>query len=494
MERPRIRNNSGTALITVMLLSTIGLIYVAGMMTSLSPVYMKVTQGKQEKILRSASEASLDWAISELNKSAKGQSGAIADDSTVDDSSVSTTSVPSSVLGDNGNCVVTSFVSVKNITAPSGSYLYDELLDSSNAASQLTSNGWRLVTGTAHLGNRTRRIQVVLKPSYVTQSSTSSQTTTTVVAGEPLKMPFSAWAMFSRGNFSANGNIITNGYDSRDGAYGGANVDALAGDVGSSGTAALTGSVSLGGDLNVYTAGSSSASGGTNSVVKGTLNTNGDQSGFTEGVNTGTGLPTSEQSDSLNTNLNAAPPSFPPAPTAPAGATNFGAISLSGNKTQTIVGPIDVIVSSIQVSGNAQLIINSSAGPVNIYVQGAASATPIHINGNGISNNGLPTGLRIFYNGSGDTHINGNADFKGLIYGPNSNVQINGNAHFYGSVVGKQMDIVGNSQFHYDKAFADTTISPYYTVAQQVTTTTTTPVTVYTKTMTDRRVVSWREL
>ncbi len=501
MDKPRIRSRAGTALITVMLLSAVGLISVAAMMTSLSPVYSKVTQGKQEKILRAAGEASLDWAISELNKTASGLSGAVADDTTPyiaggsgsDTTSVATTSVPSSVLGDNGNFVVTASVIVRDTTAPSSSYLYDELLDKDFAGSQVTSNGWRSVTGTATVGNRTRQIQVILKPTYLTQSATTNVTTTQVVAGEPLKVPYASWAMFSRGDFSANGNVETDGYDSRLGSYA-ATKDLMAGDVGTSGKGTINGNVKIGGDLNIYTTGAGSASATGNALVKGNVNTNGSSSGFTEGSNTGTGLPASEQSESLNTNLNAAAPTFPSAPTAPAGATNMGAVSISGNSTQTIVGPKDVIVSSLQVSGNGKLIINSSAGPVNIYVQGASGATPISISGNGISNNGVPTGLRMFYNGNGATSLSGNADFKGMIYAPNSNMTVSGNAESYGSLVGQKITLSGNGKFHYDKALGDTSLAAYYTVAQEITTTTTTPVVTTTKTMTDRRVVSWREL
>lgn len=488
------RSQIGSSMTTVLLMAAVGSFFVAGMFSFLGPVYQKVSQGKVDKILRGSSEATLDWAVSELNKK---PAGSVPDDLTADDASYTTQdSIPSRIVSGNGYCDVKSRVTVKNVSPSQNSYIYDESLDFKKHP-ELGGNYWRLVTATAQLGARSKTIQVVLKPNVQNELKQIPY----VTDGIPVRMPFSTWAMFSKGELNANGNVETDAFDSRKGLYGGTNVDKLGGHVGSNSNARLDGNVIVGGNLDItnqrpmpgepgYNEYQSSpptnAEGASNVKIRGELNTNGGSAGF-DSSNVGNDRPPTDTTPAIETNLEAAPKTFPPAPTAPADSIDKGAVNLNGNEVMTL-GPGNYIFKSLHINGNAKLV--TSGGPVNIYVQGSSTGTPIHINGNGIANTGRPTNVRMFYNGSGNVHINGNAGFKGLVYAPNSYVHINGNADYYGAIVGNEMDVNGNVKFHYDKAFGDVETAPWFWYTPKVTAYHSVP----TPVLSSWKVVSWREL
>jgi hypothetical protein len=217
-------------------------------------------------------------------------------------------------------------------------------------------------------------------------------------------------------------------------------------DVGTNGTAGLNGNVNIGGNLNAWSTPGNSGTvvtGGNNVTINGNVDANGGVSG----------LSSQNVSGTITQNDNHAQQQFPAAPTAPSNAVDLGTISLSGNRTMTLTAG-SYIVSSISITGNGQLMIDSSNGPVNIYVQGGGSAAGINIGGNGIMNGATPANLRIWYGGTGDTHIAGNGSFTGVIYAPNSNVSINGNGQEFGAVVGNSVNFNGNGTFHYDRSLS----------------------------------------
>jgi hypothetical protein len=165
------------------------------------------------------------------------------------------------------------------------------------------------------------------------------------------------------------------------------------------------------------------------------------------------------------------PVTLPPVPQAPSGSADLGSnLNLSGNSTikltasgayittnqgTTFIATTggNFIVNSISLSGNAQIQIDPSAGPVNIYVQGTAPGNDaISLTGNGVSGVVKPSDFRIYYGGSKNTHIGGNGALRGVIYAPNSDFTQHGNGELYGAVVANHMNFVGNATFHYDVA------------------------------------------
>jgi Tfp pilus assembly protein PilX len=223
--------------------------------------------------------------------------------------------------------------------------------------------------------------------------------------------------LFSSGLFGSdgvtlNGNAYTDSYDSSIGPYGEKN-KFKTGNIGSNSDINLVGNATVNGDAIPGPKGSVSMKG------------NAEVTGLTD------------PASSVRT--------LPP-PVIPAGAVDLGAIDLGGNTKKTLTAGTYQI-SSISIAGNAQLTIDSSAGPINLYVTGT-----VDIGGNGVFNNsGAPQNLSITQIGGANVSFSGNAAFVGTLYAPDSALSVNGNADLYGSFIGKAMSINGNGGIHYDQ-------------------------------------------
>lgn len=228
-------------------------------------------------------------------------------------------------------------------------------------------------------------------------------------------------ALFGRDNLVLNGRASTDSYDSSLGAYGGANVF-------------QTGSVRSNGDINL--------TGG--AVVNGDAIPGPDHVVSTNGNATVTGVSTAASSEKSL-----------PVPVVPANAVNLGAINLSGKATQTLTAGT-YLVSSLSITGNGQLIIDASKGPVNVYVSGAVSVA-----GNGITNSsGLPSNFNLVETGTAAVSLAGNGTFSGTVYAPTSAVTLSGNGTTFGAVLGASLNLVGNGVIHFDQALRTSTTVP----------------------------------
>lgn len=137
----------------------------------------------------------------------------------------------------------------------------------------------------------------------------------------------------------------------------------------------------------------------------------------------------------------------------------YGDISLQGNNVLTLY-PGTYNVNSIAMQGNGQLVIApyppgtpnaGQYGPVVINVAGNNNATPIDIEGNGISNPTYdPSMLQFLYAGNGTIKIAGNGASAAVLYAPNATADFKGNGTFYGSVIANSLLDVGNGAIYYD--------------------------------------------
>ncbi|MFB3816677.1 MAG: hypothetical protein ACE147_03335 [Candidatus Methylomirabilales bacterium] len=272
-----------------------------------------------------------------------------------------------------------------------------------------------------------------------------------------IREPF-ANAVHGRGVVNLSGNGTTDSYNSNDGPYGGSNVLSN-------------------GDVSTDRVGSGSITIGANATVNGsvlcgpTCNTSTDVvvSGHVSGS-------ISQEPNTLDM----------PLPVIPAGVTNQGALSITGNRDVTLNAGT-YWFSSIHIAGNGRL---RTSGQVKIYVTGN-----VDIGGNGvIAANNAPPNLLIYGTSTNPTNptapgastctsvsIHGNGSFVGAIYAPNADISLVGNAATYGSLSGNTVTITGNGEFHYDEALG--------MLDRQVTTTTT----IQTN-MTGYNRFSWREI
>ena len=252
-------------------------------------------------------------------------------------------------------------------------------------------------------------------------------------------------------SLSFTGNGTTNGYDSTGlpvvggvvQAPTGANLLGYGGNVGTNGNETNGGNPTINGTLSTPNAGFGVCSAGNVTALSGNLN-----------QVTG-GLIQMPQAVSF------------PAPTVPAPGTtnvsntatlapgNYGDINLSGNNVVTLT-PGTYNINSLSITGNAQLVvapdpITGQYGPIIVNVTGNNNATPIDLEGNGISNPTYdPSLLQFVYGGTGTIKIAGNGASAAVVYAPNATADFKGNATFYGSVIANQLLDVGNGAIYYD--------------------------------------------
>lgn len=227
------------------------------------------------------------------------------------------------------------------------------------------------------------------------------------------------FAVFAERSMQINGNPVIDSYDSRNGAYGGANV-AANGDIGTNSTAnstvSLVGNATVNGDAQV-------GPGATPSNV----------------ISIG---PNAE----LNGNASAAtaPKVFPMPVTT---TVSQGDLKIAGKQTVTL-GAGTYHYDSLSITGQAQL---RAAGPVEIYVDGA-----VDVGGNGVATQAnLPPNLIIYVTGSAGVKLHGNGAFYGAIYAPSSDVMNVGNGELFGAVVSNTYQQSGNGSVHYDEALSN---------------------------------------
>lgn len=227
-------------------------------------------------------------------------------------------------------------------------------------------------------------------------------------------------AIFGRDGVALNGNAQTDSYDASLGAYGGANVFKT-GNVRSNRNISLVGNALVQGDAIP-------GPDGTVSSKKGNV--------------TGLQEPAAREKE------------LPPV-SVPAGAVTLGAVRLTGKATQTLKAGT-YVATSLEIAGNGKLIIDASAGPVNLYVTGNVSLA-----GNGVSNlSGQPRNFNLVQLGGAGVTVTGGADFVGTIYAPDSALAISGNGKLYGGFIGDSVSLGGNAVIHYDQSLRTLTSVP----------------------------------
>jgi hypothetical protein len=305
----------------------------------------------------------------------------------------------------------------------SGNILYQRVFDGTNTtlASEVDTTTGKtvyhppilLVTAEGIQGTVRRMIQVEYQP--IVKTTTTSDTVVTD--------PFSN-AAHGQSSVTLIGNVQTDSYNSNNGAY---NVGGNKGSKGSIGTdATAAGSISI--DANAvingnvyYGPGGSSSTVTNNGTVTGTI-----------------------QAEPATWDM--------PLSTIPAGLTNSGALSISGNRTVTLAEGT-YWFSSLSISGNGKLV---TSGKVKIYVTGS-----IDIGGNGYAAaNNKPPNLLIYgtvdpansANKCTSVSIHGNGEFYGAIYAPAADIRVVGNGQVFGALTGKTVLYNGNGWLHYDDA------------------------------------------
>ena len=477
--------DGGFSLVTVAALGAVAMMWLFAMSAAVVPMYQRASEGRYFTVVRSSAEAGLDYAVAMLNQSIQAGVPSPIDDGSPDGSPVVSV-VPTSALGNSGAQVT---VAVNNLTPVATSSIYDPQWDPSKTGA---ANYWRVITATSTYAGLQKSIRVILKPEPGNQVAV------------PTRVPYFQFAMFGKSLVSVSGNANTDSYNSANGPYGGTNVNPFGGDVGSNQKAILGDNANIGGDLRVDSVPTGSttavvAQASAGAIVKDQLVINGISTGFTATpgptpmpgdtvLAEGQGLPlrtgdwlTPIDSSQSNPQL-ATPPAMgiPPDSQVVTGniqwtgssglvgqpasgqVADLGSLSVAGSKTITI-RPGDYKISSLSVSGNAQIVVapnqNGSYGPVRFFVEGISpGSNVIQVAGNGITNQStIPSNLQFWYNGTKNIQLAGNGNLQTVVYAPNSSIQVTGNGTYFGALLGQQVIDSGNGAVHFDDALGSTT-------------------------------------
>ncbi len=120
-------------------------------------------------------------------------------------------------------------------------------------------------------------------------------------------------------------------------------------------------------------------------------------------------------------------------------------------------GGANYYFTSIILKNNVVLTIDSSAGPVNIFLEGGLdthnSATINVIDS--LGNPGKPTDFAIFSNSTDRIDFKHNSEFRGLVYAPFANVDMKNSSAVYGAIWANTIDIKNSGTLYYDTALKD---------------------------------------
>jgi hypothetical protein len=116
-------------------------------------------------------------------------------------------------------------------------------------------------------------------------------------------------------------------------------------------------------------------------------------------------------------------------------------------------------VNTLKLAGSSRIIIDS--GPVIIKVKGQGDATPLDLEGGGVSNPSLdPTMLQFVYAGTGTIKITGGTDTAALVYAPNATAYLTGSStNFYGAIVTNKVAQTGGFELNYDRRLQRTVMT-----------------------------------
>ncbi|MEY2745868.1 MAG: hypothetical protein RL112_910 [Planctomycetota bacterium] len=145
----------------------------------------------------------------------------------------------------------------------------------------------------------------------------------------------------------------------------------------------------------------------------------------------------------------------------------YGTLRVGSNKTLTIMGPANIVASSLVLNSGAKIAIDDSAGPVVLYVLDnfimnsntsirPNSLDPSKLTLNLLSDNVINPEVTVQLD---TVDFDSNSKIWGVVYAPNARVVLDSNFELYGSLMARSLDVDSNATFHFDEALTDATAS-----------------------------------
>ena len=105
-------------------------------------------------------------------------------------------------------------------------------------------------------------------------------------------------------------------------------------------------------------------------------------------------------------------------------------------------------LSELTIDNGGTLTIDSSAGPVNIYLTGGLEAK----NGSNLNVTGAPSNFTIYSNSTDNIVFKHGSTFKGTVYAPLATIEMKNSADAFGILWGNKVDIKNSGEFYFDTA------------------------------------------
>lgn len=134
-----------------------------------------------------------------------------------------------------------------------------------------------------------------------------------------------------------------------------------------------------------------------------------------------------------------------------------GTLTIRNHQTVVLSGPGTYILEGLDIAAQGEFKVDTTHGPVNLYMDGPINLTGGSSSGNFYNHNAnstpKPEHLQVYATPNCTViKLGGNAAASMAVFAPDTAIELHGNADFYGAIVGKTIDIKGNPDFYYDIA------------------------------------------
>jgi Tfp pilus assembly protein PilX len=157
--------------------------------------------------------------------------------------------------------------------------------------------------------------------------------------------------------------------------------------------------------------------------------------------------------------------------TIPTGNRSYGQVLVRTNKTLTLTGPATIVMSSLRMESGAQIIVDSTNGPVTIYVLDnfildsnavirSTDYKPENVRINLLSDNVASPEITVQLD---TVDFNSNSMVYGILFAPNARITLDSYFTLYGALMARSIDVDSNATFHFDEDLINSTANAIIT-------------------------------
>ena len=151
--------------------------------------------------------------------------------------------------------------------------------------------------------------------------------------------------------------------------------------------------------------------------------------------------------------------------TIPSGNWTYTTASIKANKTLTVTGPANIVMSSLTLNSGSSIVVNPAGGPVTFYIIdnfimnsnstiSPTSNKPADVRIDLLSDNVASPEITVQLD---TVDFNSNSSITGIIMAPNARITFDSNFTLFGSLMARSIDVDSNATFHFDEDLLNST-------------------------------------